>query len=333
MPLDWRETASCFIPHNWTTQDKGERDTFAKGVLLSECEADPSRPLLGYYAAGDLKRYATMYQYVVSLCSPSEEPWVVEGPDLPEFGHDEYIQSLQDSCVDVVTASAAPTAYVGLRVIPEATTDNEEPLDLLLEMDASPDMHGPSNTDVGVSALVEQQPVVSGSSSGVVRTRKPHVSELSRDERKNGAADRNKFIDLDAPCMPQMLAGWKEAGLRLSSEYHRRLAVEDSYGYAFPLPEHLATTDTAFLKTHMLLHELLTLRLDLRFGVLTAKEWRMVLGRGVLKRPNANNKRGLKRWEAAEELLERAVSELPNIVSALTVPDTRQGLNSWIGVC
>lgn len=271
---------------------------------LQSASPDPWRPILGMYAAGDLTRYAVAYNYLCTLCSQKCKPWSVVGMDVTmDFAHDEYLASLQDIRVDTSLASTAPISFTVLEDIPELPEDN-------------------GDADAMGYSGPESQPVVRESSAGPSRTRRPLASETSRAERKDGAADRNKFIDFADSRMPGILAGWKEAGMRLSEMYFAKMELEGSVGYAVPVPEHLVAIDAAFVKTYLVFHELLFLRLDLPLefiSTLTAKEWRSVMGRGVLKRPSDTNKRGLKKWEAAQRVLEDAVAHLPNIVSNISV--------------
>ncbi|KIY60904.1 hypothetical protein CYLTODRAFT_481926 [Cylindrobasidium torrendii FP15055 ss-10] len=289
------------------------RRTF--GVNVHASFPDPSRPILGHFAAGDVQRYGVAYEYLVSLCSSKGEPWAPRGMEFPrEFAHAEYLASLQDDRVDELQRSAPPLSFALMDGIPEQFVDEEEgwgdaARDLPLGMDSWPAEDGPG---MGTGSASTSTP----RARPQPRTSYAPQGKFTREERKDGAADRNKFVESGVDCMPRMVKGWNEAGLRLSARYFARLAPKEGTGYALPVPEHLATIDQAFIRTYLIFHELLVLRLDLPLKYvppLSAKEWRLVMGRGVLKKPSATNKRGLKKWEAGQAVLAEALRELPNI--------------------
>ncbi|KIY62625.1 hypothetical protein CYLTODRAFT_169582 [Cylindrobasidium torrendii FP15055 ss-10] len=212
-----------------------------------------------------------------------------------KFAHEEYLGSLQNNRVDQARRTFAPLSFEPMDVVFEALEDKEgaweEPGRSALESGRAASDDDPSaGTSSGPFTIARSAPANS-------RPQIPYApqAQFRRRERRDGAADHNKFLDFNVNRMPRMVMVWKEAGLRLSTRYFAKLPPKEGTGYALPVPEHLATIDTAFINTFLVVHELLILRLDLLLKYvlpLIAIEWCMAMGRGVLKGPSATNKRG-----------------------------------------
>ncbi|KIY61435.1 hypothetical protein CYLTODRAFT_478621 [Cylindrobasidium torrendii FP15055 ss-10] len=311
MPFRWKDRAQVVVPPH----DEGfwrKRPTSVSGENIWIGQSDPWQSTLGYYAAGDLTRYAAMKRHLHRRCSPTYDQWQ-KPQQLPDWVHDEYLEAAHDGRLDMIPLEDTSTSYAILHTHPR--------LRPLAEAEAC-------DTDWGDAQEIQTAslPPSSGPSraptqtSGTSRTT-AHIVSTCRElppmrTGANGALA--KFFDLNSYAMPAILPGWRQAARKASITFvdNQKVAADVDAKYTLPPPEFIATLSDSAVQTYLKWRPLLLLRLTLpldKVPSLRARAWRMVLGKGELQRPSERNKRGMTNWKQAESALQEAVSHFPHI--------------------